>query len=241
MELYKPKQIEIPGIKLHEWEPRKTIGMIYGHAGTGKTNILEQIANAGLRVFVIDCDTGGVIGKKLASLRADSYKKACDIVYSIKPNEFDVISLDSVDLLREFANEETCTDLNVSYLGNTDWGGGWDYEKNLIKRLTIQLARLNAHIIYVAHSTITDKKLSSEKTVKVVEPNLRKKIFNIVGDNAVYALYIKMVGTKRVVMTEPTDTVFAKDRTCLFENAIVLEKDSTKLSSVYKEAFKRNG
>jgi len=210
---YKARKIIIEEKKVHTWTPQNTMGMIYGGSGCGKTTELEKLEKKGLSVFIIDCDRGGQVGKNIAARSCFSYEDVCDTIYSLPVGKFDIISIDSIDILcdtfiRSYFQQKT----GLDHPGDMQWGQGWDMEKNMLKMLMGDLSKKKSHIILIGHSSISEDKNNKN----VVTPYLRGKLFDTIKNLCQYVIYIKMIGGERVPVIKNSQYCFAKDRTLQF-------------------------
>lgn len=237
MGAYCPTKVIISDVKVHGWNPKNTFGIIYGCSGCGKTTELVKLTKKGLKTFVIDCDRGGQIGKTVAANSASSYEDVADIIYSIKPNQFDIIAIDSIDVLVDtFIRKRFSKISGLDHPGDSEWGKGWDQEKNLFKQLLASLSEKNAHILCIGHSNTIEKDGKRE-----VLPCLRAKMFNIIADIAQYVIYIKMSGSARIPIVAAQEGILAKDRTNLFPrdmpNLSFGNKEEFALTNAFKKGF----
>ena len=246
IERYVPKIIKIPVAEDHVWDPRKTNGIIYGTPGCGKTSEIWKLHKAGLKVLVLDFDKCGTIGRNIASLPISCYEELMDCIYTIKERQFDIVVIDSVDMMYEILDIRTCEDLGIPSVAQGEWGTGWSYLKKLIKTAIITLTDKNIHTIFIGHcknvSTIDkDKKKTSQ-----VKLNLRDDVYDFIAGLCAYVLYMKVMGDERVIHTMETSSYHAKDRTrwpngkkC-FRNGMLLDEKSNDLTNVFLKAFGRD-
>jgi len=245
MDKYTPKHIKIcTERKKHLWNPLSTMGLIYGPSGCGKTCELEKMSSKGLKVFVIDCDKGGQVGKKICANSASSYEDVCDIIFSIPVGAFDIIAIDSVDILCDTFVRQRLQDITEKdYPGDIPFGKGWAIEKTLFKMLIASILTKKSHILCIGHSSFKENiNVLTKKTATCVSPNLRGKMFNTVADSCQYVIYMKLSGKARIPIVQAQETILAKDRTNLFPadcpDVSFGSKEEFALTNVFLNRFK---
>lgn len=240
IEKYKPRLVKLNEVRYNNWNPRQTMGMIYGLSGCGKTSEFEKMTNEGLKVFVIDCDMGGQTGKKIASNSVDSYEGFMDVVFSIKKDYYDIIVIDSVDVVAtRFIRKRLMNDKDVSHPGDIAFGIGWDYEVNLFREILSLLASKNAHTICVGHCKEKEEVTASGKKVNKIIPSIRGTLFNEIVNNCIYVVYLEIFGSKRILRTECTEKYFARDKSRIFpSNNPEISLTGLELTNVFVNVFK---
>lgn len=200
---------------IHEY-----ITLFYGPPGVGKTTFVNELANQD--VLFISTDRGS---RHIVAMReeVDTYQDVLDVLDLLEaPNapKYDMVCIDHVDDFASAAEEYTLQELNIESLSQKQWGQGWKQLKNNIRHVISRLKKLGMGIVFISHETIKTVKVHGIDR-EIIQPDMPKTawkqiipLVDVVGYCGFRAM--KKGGKRveeRVIYTQPTESVYAKDRT----------------------------
>ena len=199
---------------------RDQIMLFYGPPGVGKTTFVNELAD---RVFFFSTDRGTRDMKALARECSNWEDMLATLKKMESPNapKYDIVAIDHVDDWANFAEDYVCKQMGIDSLGDAGYAKGWRAFK---KELFLFLGRLRAlkmGIVFIAHETIKTVKTRAIETDRTM-PDMGKSawkvivpLVSIVGFCGFQRIKQKNgdVVEKRVLITDPTEAIYAKDRT----------------------------
>lgn len=209
--------------------PRATveqyIQLYYGPPGVGKTTFVDALAPG--HVLFISTDRGT---RHLETMRVEAFDwKSCEAVLRelAAPGapKYKLICIDHVDDWASMAEAHVCKTLGVDGLGDAGFGKGWKAYRNALEGYTRQLMRLGSGVVFIAHEDSRKVKISGVERDRI-NPAMSKSAWKVLIPMADVVGYCGITLQKgkgenagpkmievRTVRTQPTETIYAKDRT----------------------------
>lgn len=196
-----------------------SIVMIYGAPGVGKTMFVNGLAP---RVFFISTDRGT---RSYKALRADcdSYTDLINILDSLEVNKqklnYDIVCMDHIDDIAQYVEMHVCEELGVDSLADAGFGKGWKMYRSAMHRVVLRLKELGLGVVFIAHETIKTVR-SRLREVERIMPDMSKSAWKVIIPLAEIVGYASIrsvkiggeVKDKRILQCQPTDLLYAKDR-----------------------------
>lgn len=212
-------------------DPNAVRYYIYGAPGVGKTTLAasfrKRLPDGRVAEPLFMCTEEGVgflsVYKTVIPDWA-KFKQALKELSEADPNaeRFSTVVIDTVDLLFTMCEKFVCEAKQIAHPSDLEWGKGWAALRDEFQVVLSYLSRMKQGLVLIGHAKVWEKK-ERGTTVTCVQPNLsgtgRRVVLPIV-DVIFYAEVIEVVDPKtgqvvqrRVLRSEPNETVEAKDRT----------------------------
>ncbi len=201
--------------------PKESIMLFYGPPGIGKTTFVNAMYP---RVLFISTDRGTrwVSAMRLECGSMTRLKEIVEALEKQKEDPYDLVCIDHLDDILNWCETEVCRKYNIESLSDAKWGKGWKAYKNEIQEIVQRLKRIKSGIVFICHETIRTVKTRVSELDRTM-PSISKSGWNVViplVDMVGYCGF-KMVKDKetgkrkevRTLETQPTETLYAKDRT----------------------------
>ena len=203
-------------------DPSKVKYYLYGAPGVGKTTLASKFRNA---LFLCTEEGVGFLSVYKVTIKDwPTFKAALKEVVDKDPNaeRFGTIVVDTIDLLFTMCEKFVCETKNIQHPSDLEWGKGWAALRDEFQIVLSYLSRMKQGLVLIGHAKVWEKKERGQM-ITCVQPTLNGTgrrvvlpIVDVIGyvetievqDPKSGALY-----NKRVIRTEPTDVVEAKDRT----------------------------
>lgn len=201
-----------------ETEAGAPAGIIYGMPGVGKTTFAASAPNC----LIIDCEGGAdnVVCERTPTLH--SWAEIHDWLTAVESGEHDykVIAIDSVDmLLRRLeedvtgAQEDAGRTLNKSHGG---YGNGKSVYKNRVYTQLIPLLNRikdrGIAVLLIAHMHQVEILDSEGIKINKIGPNLPEDFQETFVSWASFVCVAQIIGDERVLLTEGSEMLIAKNR-----------------------------
>lgn len=197
------------------------IAIFYGPPGVGKTTFVNGLSAS---TFFLSTDRGT---RTMAAMRWEcseygDFLKALDLMEKPGAPKYEIVCVDHVDDLCMMAEHKVCSDLGIESLSDAGYGKGWKAYKDAIGEIIIRLKRLGSGLVFIAHESIKTVKANGLETDRIM-PDMSKSAWklliplaDLVGHCGFKAFKDPKTGhrvEKRVLKTEPEESLYAKDRT----------------------------
>lgn len=222
-------------------QPRDHIIMVYGPPGIGKTQFMNELTDS---TFFISTDRGTRYMKAMRE-EAFTYEEIEGIIKLLEKRKgsplYELVTLDHLDDIAIMVENKTCDELGVKSPGDLEWGLGWKRLKVNLWGVVQRILNLNMGVGLIAHEgikTIRTAVMDREQLMPDLS-NVSKKVIiprcDLVG--YCHQKVVKKGGDrveKRMIRTQPTSSIYAKDRTSRRRPAEGLEPLS---GSLFAETF----
>lgn len=200
--------------------PKEEIMLFYGPPGVGKTTFVNKMAP---RVMFLSTDRGT---RSIKSIRREcsTWNDFEQVVKQMEaPNapRYDIVAIDHVDDWANLAEDYVCKSMGIDSLGDAGFAKGWRTFKKTLFTFLARLKALNTGIVFIAHETIKPVKTRAIELDRI-QPDMGKSAWKVIvplvsvvgycGFTRVKGLDGK-ISEKRTLVTEPSEAVYAKDRT----------------------------
>jgi hypothetical protein len=212
-------------------DPNRVRFYIYGAPGVGKTTLASQFRRQNpdgtwaeplflcteegvgfLEVLKVPVPDWGTFKNTLKELTAADPEAT----------RYSTVVVDTIDLLFTMCEKFVCEAKSISHPSELEWGKGWAALRDEFQIVLSYLSRMKQGLVLIGHAKVWEKKERSTM-ITCVQPTLgstgRRVVLPIV-DVILYCETIEVVdpktGTtinKRIMRSEPNETVEAKDRT----------------------------
>ncbi len=137
-----------------------------------------------------------------------------------KPNKFNNIAIDTVDILYKHCSNYVCSKFNFEHPSDEEWGKGYELIQNEFAKWVLKLTYLPGGIIFISHSQDKDVRTRVQRINKIMPtiPGSCRKIIIPLVDIIAYCGF-DVTGEdsdrkeKRVIIVEPSESLEAGDRT----------------------------
>lgn len=200
------------------------VSIFYGPPGVGKTTFVNDIAES---VYFLSTDRGT---RHLNTLRDEVFswkafeKKIAELEANDAPH-YDIVCIDHADDWAGMAEDMVCKDLNIDHLGDAGYGKGWKAYSKKMQGMIRRMLRLGSGLVFIAHEDIKTIKTRAKELDRTM-PSMSKSAWKVLIPLADLVGYcgFKTVGIKdekgvkrfkevRTIQTQPTEAIYAKDRT----------------------------
>jgi phage nucleotide-binding protein len=195
------------------------IVMVYGAPGVGKTSFVHSLSE---RILFISTDRG----TRFLPIPSDCRREVdCweDVLAAVKelrlhPGKYDAICIDHVDDVAFFAEEFICQKYDIESADELGHGKYWRDLKNHWKKLVHSIKSTGLGLIFIAHDDSKEIKLRGRKIMKTM-PLIGKTTWKVILPlvdllgHAFIEYDAKLKRELRMLQTQPSDSVTAKDRT----------------------------
>jgi len=203
--------------------PQDIIQMYYGPPGVGKTTFVNNMAE---RVLFLSTDRGT---RQQEALRVEcnrwkDFELAINAMTEPSAPRYDIVCIDHVEDWAGMAEEQVCRDFSIEGLGDAGYGKGWKMFRTKLRQQVSKILQLGIGLVFIAHEDLRTIKQKSIETTRTM-PSLSKTAWKVVvplTDIVGYCGFRSKTvvtdkgGKKRVevrgVMTQPTEDIYAKDR-----------------------------
>lgn len=196
------------------------ITLFYGPPGVGKTTFVKALAEDDILFISTDRGTRSL---KAKCWEVNSYEDVLDVLDALeRPGapKYGMICIDHVDDFSTMAEDSVLEEFKIQSLGDQKWGGGWKALKKRIHSVIQRLKALESGIVFICHEELKTMQIHGLDR-DVIRPGLNKTAWNVIiplTDLVGYCGFkdLKVAGKRkemRVIFTQPTQSVYAKDRT----------------------------
>ena len=147
------------------------ICLFYGPPGVGKSTFVNQLAE---RVLFLSTDRGTRFMEAMR-MEVNSWSDCEAIVSQMEKSNvdkmYDLVCIDHIDDVANFAEEEVCRRLNIESLGDAGYGKGWKAYRTAIQTLVNRLLRLKIGVVFIAHEdikTIKGRSIETNRTMPMM-------------------------------------------------------------------------
>lgn len=196
------------------------VSMFYGAAGVGKTQFVHALLNK--RVLWISTDRGTrcLPVEKHCRHEVDSWEEVEEAIEYLQqnPGQFDLVCVDHVDDVAFFAEENICLRYDIESADELSHGKYWRDLKKRWLWLIHNIKRAKVGIVFIAHDTTKEVKIRGRKinrTMPLIGKTTWKVLLPLVQLlGHIYIEYdTRAKKDVRMLQTQPSDSVEAKDRT----------------------------
>lgn len=206
------------------YSPRDYVMMAYGPPGAGKTTFFNEMHDG--RVLFLSTDRG-TRHLKTQRIEFASWAELEAILKKLqeKPDfvrqHYDAVCIDHVDDMALMAEVEICRKLGVDGLGDAGFGKGWKAYRLAIMSVVQRIMGMGVGMNFIAHEetkTIKTRVGEYDRTTPAM-PKSAWKVIIPLADLIGYCGYsvVKkgggVVEEVRTLRTQPTEAIYAKDRT----------------------------
>ncbi len=157
-------------------------------------------------------------------------------------HKFKTIVIDTVDNLYKMCSEAVCERLKIKHESEAAFGKGFSMVNSEFQRVLTRLSLLPYGLIMISHAQEKEIETRTGKVKKIIPtlPEAGRKIVLGMADMVLYADMLnikdaegkKIIGTRRVLRTKPTNLYEAGDRTQRLPETLDLDYD------LFMEAFR---
>jgi len=192
--------------------------LVYGPPGVGKSTFTNGLAD---NVLFISTDRGS---RHLKALRVEvGTWQEIDRVITMLENQkrkgelaYDMVALDHVDDISNIVELHVCSQLGVDSLEEVGFGKGWRAHRKELWKLLQRILNLGTGLVLIAHESIKTLRMRKIETERIM-PDLSKGAWKVVipiCDIVGYCGFRTIkTGQIRIITTQPTESIYAKDRT----------------------------
>lgn len=195
------------------------ISTFYGAAGVGKTSFVHGFSD---RVLFISTDRGTRFLPLKGNCRQEvnSWADIVAVVEYLQKNtsQYDMVCLDHVDDIAYYAEEDICNTYDIESADELAHGKYWRDLKKKWRWVIHNIKRTGLGIVFIAHETTKEIKIRGRKINRTM-PLIGKTTWKLIlplTDLLGYCYMEYDVQQKqdiRMLQTQPSDSVDAKDRT----------------------------
>jgi len=224
--------ITLPKSKTFEGasDVNKLIWFIYGFPGIGKSTFFSKFDKS----LFLNTDPGlsFITAYKRPISSWLQFKKVIDTIELEKPTEYNIIVIDTIDLLFRMCVDFVCKKRGIEHQSDESWGKGYEL---VVKEFTIPIQKLvnlkyeGIGTAFISHAQEIEIRGRAIRTSKIV-PTLQKQGRSIVTplcDIIGYCGFAQNKADKeegeRLIFFKPDETIEAKDRTGLLPEKCALE------------------
>lgn len=201
-------------------EAKDNITMIYGPPGVGKTTFVNGLAT---RVLFLSTDRGtrNIEAMRIECLTWEKFERVLEALQTDK-QKYDIICFDHVDDWAAMAEDATCEEMKIESLSDAGYGKAWRAYRKRMEGMIRDIMRLGVGIVFIAHEDIKTVKTNVMETQRIM-PAMSKSAWKVIiplADIVGYAGFrmMKIEGKEdkrevRILQTQPSESVYAKDRT----------------------------
>lgn len=213
-------ELELPTSKtVKAQNTQDHIMLVYGPPGVGKTTFVNDLAD---RVLFISTDRG-TRTLSATSQECGDWSEVDDVLTALENGQsehYDIVALDHIDDLALMAETAVCEELKIESLGDAGFAKGWTGYKKKLHSLFARLRRLDLGIVAVCHETFKTVRTRVSETERTM-PDMSKSAWKVIVPLADVVIYcgFELVGKgsskkeQRIIITQPTEALYAKDRT----------------------------
>lgn len=196
------------------------IDLFYGPPGVGKSSFVNGLAK---RVLFLSTDRG-TRNIKTRRVEAFNWKQCLRILDLLEEDDaphYDIFCIDHVDDWARMCEMQALKDLDVESLTDRKlpYGKGWSTFKGYMRGYMNRILELNMGLVFIAHETTKTIKTRGTE-LEYVMPTMGKTAWDliiptidIIGRIAMRSVKVKGKRKEvRTLVTQPTETVYAKDR-----------------------------
>lgn len=199
--------------------PKDEVMLFYGPPGVGKTTFVNDMDD---NVLFMSTDRGTRHLKTMAiecSTWLD-FLKVLELLESKDSPKYNIIAVDHVDDWANAAEDYVCKKLGIDSLGDAGFAKGWRAFKKELLTFLGRLKALDTGIVFIAHETIKTVKTRIIETDRTM-PDMGKSAWKVIVPLVSVAGYCGFSRAKkngkpieiRTLVTQPSEAVYAKDRT----------------------------
>ncbi len=221
-------------------DPRQVKFYTYGAPGVGKTTLASRFRKQKEDGTWIEpiflCTEEGVGFLEVYKVPIPSwgtFKETLKQIVEADPEAqtYGTIVVDTIDLLFTMCEKFVCELKQITHPSELEWGKGWAALRDEFQVVLSYLSRMKQGLVLVGHAKIWEKKERGIVTT-CIQPTLnntgRRVVLPIV-DVILYIEAIEVQGVdgkfynKRIMRSEPTDMIEAKDRTGMLPAVMPLD------------------
>lgn len=203
--------------------------LLYGPPGVGKTTFASKFPD----VFFLGTEDGqrAVSTYHRYCLSWAKFLKYIKLLAGPKGKIYPTICVDTVEMLFSYCKEYVSEKFGFDHPSDEKWGKGWDVLKDEFRRGLMRLCGLGKGVIFISHSKdqeVRTRVISVTKTMPALSGTAREIIMGMVSIVAYVGFKTKKLKDgshkeKRVLYTQPSETLDAKDRTGRLPDAMPLD------------------
>lgn len=218
--------------------------LLYGPPGVGKSTFCSQLDDP---VFI--ATEPGLKFLKTRQIVCGSWEVFQAIVMRLEKGiKAGCYVVDTVDNLSKFCLNYVCDKNNFTHPADQEWGKGWEAYFNEWHHWILRLCNIGKGVVFVGHSAerqVTFRNMKVDKTMPAI-PNTTYKLLKAACDFILYAGFKrslkkdrKTYKETRVLYTQPSMEIDAKDRSKLLPDEMPLDCEQFKAFFSGKEEPKR--
>ena len=222
--------------------------LFMGHPGIGKTTLWAGFPN----VLGIITSKKEVRRVKVPHITISDWGE-CEaaVDYFIDSNKYLIGSLDLINVIYDYAIDESLLKFKIKHQSDIKFGKAYDYGKGLFRGVVNKLVSSNKGIIFICHTT--EREILKDtgmviKTVPLLNKHAKEILLPLINEigyinfNDVKRKEKDKEGktvweTKRYITFEPSEFVEAKDRDGYLPSHIPLSKDPVKTFNLMKSFY----
>lgn len=200
--------------------PKDEVMLFYGPPGVGKTTFVNKMAP---RVFFMSTDRGTRNLKAMAQEcnRWEDFTRVLAAMEKPGAPKYDIVAIDHVDDWSNLAEDYVCKQMGIDSLGDAGFAKGWRAFKRELFQFIGRLKALKTGIVFIAHETIKPYKTRAIELDRI-QPDMGKSAWKVIVPLVSVVGYCGFTrvkakdGTiteKRTLVTDPSEGLYAKDRT----------------------------
>lgn len=219
--------------------------LVYGNPGIGKSTFFSKATDGKKSPLFLFSDPGlkfiKAYKKPVLSWREFDKVYVRELLIKANPKIYSMIVLDTVDILFRMCRKEVCLKKNISHVSDLEWGKGYDLVRDEFEQTISLLANWGNDngigLAFISHAKDVDIRGRDKKTNKLI-PTIPKQCRDIIMplcDIIAYAGFTQEKADRtpdgemgRVLITEPDETLEAKDRTGMLPARCKLDYDAVR-------------